>query len=115
MNNLIAAASGVIGNPALGQLENNTGESYFQKAVPAAIGMAFLIGSVIFFFMLILGSIQWISSNGDKQALETARARITNALVGMVLAFAAFALIKVIESFFHIHILTLDIAALGIR
>lgn len=115
MNNLIAATSGVIGNPALGALGNNTGESYFQKLIPAFASLAFLIASVIFFFMIIIGSIQWIWSNGDKQALETARARITNALIGMVLLFAVFALIKVIETFFHIHILTLDIASLMIR
>lgn len=100
---------GVLGNPG------TAGASYFASAIPAAIGLAFIIGALIFFFMLIWGAIQWISSGGDKQALENARGRITNALVGIVLLFAAFAIVALIQSFFHISILTLDISPLIIQ
>ena len=66
-------------------------------------------------FMLIWGSIQWISSGGDKQALESARGRLTGALIGIVLLFVSFALIQLIGNFFGIKILTLDIGPLVIQ
>lgn len=104
-----------ITNPALGSLGNQTGESFFSKALPAGIGLAFIIGTIIFFAMLIMGAISWISSGGDKQKLETARGTITSAIVGIVILFASYAVIRLIENFFGIHILTLDITSLVIQ
>jgi len=107
----------MITNPALGGLGSGgtTGVSFFQKFVPAVVTFAFIIGSLIFLFIFITGAIQWISSGGDKQALEGARGKITNALVGLVILFATFAVIKLIETFFGIPILTLDIGGLVIQ
>lgn len=105
-----------ITNPVIGELgkPGEGGGIFFSRGLPAAIGLIFVIGSLIFFFMLVWGAITWISSGGDKQALEGARGRITSALVGLVLLFAALAIIKFIESFFGINILTLDIGPLRI-
>jgi hypothetical protein len=105
----------MIKNPVLGTLGNMSGESFFQKIVPAAITLAFIIGALIFFFMLIVGAIKWISSSGDKQALESARGTITSALIGIIILFATFAIIRLIEHFFGIKILTLDIGSLVIQ
>jgi hypothetical protein len=105
-----------ITNPVIGSLgtPGDSGGIFLSKGIPAAVGLAFVIGALVFFFMLVLGAIQWISSGGDKQALEGARGRITSALVGLVLLFAALAIIKFIEAFFNINILTLDIGPLKI-
>lgn len=116
----IAANPGVIGNPALGTtvsefLADKTGTSFFSNLLPRVVGLAFVIGSLIFFFMFVWGAIQWISSGGDKQALESARGRITNAIIGLVVLFVALAIIKFIEKFFGVDILTLDISGLLIR
>lgn len=115
MKTLAANNSGSISNPALGGLGKQTGAEFFAKAIPAGIGLAFVIGALIFFFVLVWGAIDWISSGGDKQKLESARGKISNALVGILLLFAAFAIINLIQTFFHISILTLDITQLIIR
>ncbi len=112
-NNLLAADS--INNPALGNLNSNSGVQFVQKLIPSLIGLAFVAGVVIFFFMLLIGAIQWITSGGDKGALEGARGRLTNALIGIIVLFAVFAIIKLIEGFFKISILTLDIGPLIIK
>ena len=109
------AGTNEITNPALGKLTNQTGVSFFQNLLPRLVTLGFIAGVLIFFFMLVMGAIQWISSGGDKQGLEAARGRITNALVGLIILFAAFAIVKLIESFFGISILTLDIASLIIQ
>jgi len=118
-NNLIAGAPGgasEIKNPILGNLgENGTGLSFFQSFIPGLISLSFVIGTIVFFFMLILGAIQWIASGGDKQALESARGRVTNAIIGLVILFSLFAVLNLIETFFGIKIMTLDIQSLVIQ
>lgn len=102
-----------ISNPVLGSLGKLSGSEFFQKAIPAAVGVGFVVGALIFLFMLIWGAIEWISSGGDKQHLESARGRITNALVGIVVLFASYAILVVIGNFFHIDILNLKIPGLS--
>lgn len=109
----------MINNPILGNLGNSgggvSGVLFFQKLISSLVTVALIIGSLVFFFTLVTGAIQWISSGGDKQSLETAKSKISNALIGLVILFAVFAIIKLIESFFHISILTLDIGSLVIK
>lgn len=117
-NNLIAGpgeAKPEITNPVLGNLGQKTGISFFQDLIPGLIGLALVGGTLIFFFMLIMGAIQWITGGGDKQALEGARGKITNAIIGIVILFSIFAVLSLIETFFDIHIMTLDIGPLVIQ
>ncbi len=105
-----------ITNPALGpSLQSKTGVEFFQDLLPRMVGLAFLVGVLIFFFIMITGAIQWITSGGDKTAIEGARGKITNAIVGVVILLSLFALLKVIQDFFGIKILTLDIGPLIIQ
>jgi hypothetical protein len=105
----------MINNPVLGSLGQQEGVSFFQKFIPSLIGLAFLIGAIIFFFMLITGAIAWISSSGDKGALETARAKIANAVTGIVILFSVYAVAAAVNAFFGIDILSLDLAPLVIQ
>lgn len=105
-----------ITNPALDPaIRDKTGLAFFQKLLPNLVTLTLIIGSVIFLFIIIMGAIQWISSGGDKQGLESARSKISNALIGLVILFSIFAVIKVAESFFGVSILTLDIGSLFIK
>ena len=105
-----------ITNPALGpSLQTKTGVDFFQDLIPRIVGLAFLVGVLVFFFIMITGAIQWITSGGDKAGIESARGKITNAIVGVVILLSLFALLKVIEDFFGINILALDIGPLMIQ
>jgi succinate dehydrogenase/fumarate reductase cytochrome b subunit len=104
----------ILPEPVTGS-SGNAGVTFFQKALPAAIIFGLIVGVIIFFFTLITGAIAWISSGGDKQALEGAKAKVTNAIIGLVVLFAVFAIIQLIEVFFGISILTLDIGKLVIQ
>lgn len=110
----------MIKNPALGptleELQKDTsGTGFFAKLLPSLIGLGLVIGVIVFFFVFAIGAIQWIFSGGDKGAIESARAKINNSLIGLVILFAAFAVALFIEKFFDINILTLDIAGLRIE
>lgn len=102
-------------NPVLGPAGNQGGVEFFQTFIPGLIGLAFVIGSIIFFFILVVGAIQWITSGGDKQALEAARGRITNAIIGIIILFSLFAVLDLIHIFFNITIMRLDIGPLVIQ
>jgi hypothetical protein len=115
MKNFLAQES--IENPALGPRlqEIRTGEGFFQDLLPRLVGFAFAIGAIVFFFVMIAGAIQWITSGGDKTALEGARGKIANALVGFIILLSLLALLKIIEALFGINILILDIGPLIIE
>lgn len=88
---------------------------FLALMLPKFVGITLVIGSVSFFFMFVWGAISWILSGGDKGHVENARARITNALIGFILMISVFALAKVIETFFKIDILSIDIGPLVIQ
>lgn len=105
-----------ISNPALGPgLQGKGGVAFFSESIPRVLGLGFLIGVLFFFFIMIVGAIQWISSGGDKTAIEGARGKIVNALVGIVILFSLFAFLKIIGDFFGFNILTLDIRPLVVQ
>lgn len=122
-NILLAGAGtgidGKITNPAIGNALNmmlfNSTEFYFADLISRTIGLLFVFGALAFFFMLLWGAITWILSGGDKAHVENARGRITNALIGFVLMIATFAIVKLIEAFFGIDILSIDIGPLVIQ
>jgi hypothetical protein len=65
--------------------------------------------ALVFFFILILGGLKWITSGGDEKAVGAARAQITNALIGLAIIFAAWAIINLIGTIFGVNILKLTI------
>ena len=83
--------------------------------VSALITLVLIIAALVFFFMLIIGGIKWITSGGDKAAMEMARGRVISAIVGIVILFSTWAILQLIEGFFNINILTLDILNLAIQ
>jgi len=77
--------------------------------VAAAIKLILIVASLVFFFILVVGGIKWIVSGGDKAQTEGARNQITAALVGLVIVFAAWAIINLIKVFFGVDILSLTL------
>lgn len=77
--------------------------------VSGAIRLVLVVAALVFFFILVVGGIRWIASGGDKARTETARNQITAALVGLVIVFAAWAIVKLIQTFFGINILSLEL------
>lgn len=77
--------------------------------VSALIRFTVVVAAIVFFFILVIGGIRWIASGGDKAQTEAARSQITSALVGLVIVFAAWAIVALINTFFKIDIFSLSI------
>ena len=85
------------------------GNLELPQIVAALIKLTLVVAAIVFFFILVIGGIQWIASGGDKAQTEAARNRITAALVGLVIVFAAWAIIALINTFFGINIFSLTL------
>lgn len=105
-----------ITNPALGPtLQKKTGEAFFAGFLPAVIGLAFLIGILTFLLAMFAGALKWIYSGGEKASLEDARKQILHAIFGLLILFAIMAIIKALENFFGINILSIDILSFQVK
>lgn len=77
--------------------------------IPNLTGIAIqllLIGTAVFSFVFLLaGSFQWVTAGGDKEGIDKARKKITNALIGLALALSVFAFLRIIRYVFNVDIL----------
>ena len=115
MNNLLSQnfTNPVVGSSLKG-FESGNADSFLEKLIPNGVTLIFVGGSIFFFFQLIWGAVSWVISGGDKGSLESAKNRLSHAIIGFVLLIASFALIGLIENFFKINILRIDMSALFI-
>jgi hypothetical protein len=69
------------------------------KKVPQLIvNLLFMIAAFLAVAYLMYGGIKWITSRGDKMAVESARKHIMAAVIGLVVVAAAFFVLQVIFS-----------------
>lgn len=83
------------------------------SVVAGLVRVSLVVAAIVFFFILVIGGIKWISSGGDKGQTESARNQITAALVGLVIVFAAWAIIQLVQTFFGINLLDLTIETIS--
>jgi len=100
-----------ITNPALSErlqtlLKTKGGAGFLGAFISNLITLLLIFASLAFFFMLIFGGIQWMTSGGDKAATEAARGRITSAVIGLIVTFSVWAIMALIEKFFGITIIS---------
>lgn len=112
MLNLLAQSDTINLKPDSASGFSSLGGFTIPSIVSGLIRLSLVIAAIVFFFILVLGGIRWIASGGDKANTETARSQITAALVGLVIVFAAWAIVALINTFFGIDIFALKLPAL---
>lgn len=68
--------------------------------VNQGIGLAIAIAILFVLVMIIIAGYSWITAGGDKQKVEEARGRITNAIIGIAIIACAWILTSIIAQFF---------------
>jgi len=81
--------------------------------VSGIIDLVFLLGFLLTLAYLLTGGMQWITSGGDKNALEAARNKITNALIGLVIVASSYAIFKLVGNFFGITLPNIKIPTIS--
>lgn len=86
---------GTLGDP--NNTSNGTGPlGLFRNLISTVIGLMTLIAIIWFIFLLVSGAISYMSSGGDKNAVESAKKRISNALIGLVIVVISIFIIKLL-------------------
>ncbi|MGB9706521.1 MAG: pilin [Microgenomates group bacterium] len=82
------------------------GQITLPGIISTLIKLILIVAALIAFIFLVVGGIKWITSGGDKETTAKAQSTITAALIGLVIVFAAWAIIRLLEVFFGFEILT---------
>lgn len=77
----------------------------FTNLISTAVGSITIVAGLLFLAYFLIASIQWITAGGNTQQLEGARDRITNALIGLIITIAAYAILALVGSIFGIDFL----------
>lgn len=105
-DNLVTIVTGDDSYAFLGEI---TPSSYVTTAINLLLGLAG-VGSFIF---LLWGGVQWITAGSDKDAVEKARKKIINALIGLAVVFSAYAILFILRVLFNVDLIGFNIGPLG--
>ncbi len=67
-----------------------------SNLVSSIVTILLIVAVILALFFLLWGGIRWITSGGDKGKIDGARQAITAAIVGLILAFLAYAILNII-------------------
>jgi hypothetical protein len=86
-------------------IQNFTGWQYLQRLYPILLILGFIICVVVFVLIIIIGGIQWITSGGERSAIDNARRKVINGITGLVILLLVFFAIIVIGRIFGVNLL----------
>lgn len=108
---MITKAFAQIINPVVPGLTGDPG-AMVGKIISGILGFLLTLAGILSFLYLLTGGIQWITSSGDKAGVDAARQKILNAIIGLVITFSTWALMKLIFSFLGIDFPTFKLPSL---
>lgn len=73
------------------------------KFISAILAAILVIATLAAFVFLLLGGLAWITSGGDKAAVEAAQKRIQAAIIGLFVVFASWAIMLVVGRFLGVN------------
>lgn len=71
-----------------------------DTAIGSLVNFAYLIAIIVALFYLIWAGIKWITSGGDKAALQQARDHLIGAIIGLVVVFLSYLILTLVGKFF---------------
>lgn len=118
MHNYLAQTKiGTIGGNGLGPYGNiapdaTTALTKITQVVSSVIGVMTLCSVLWFMMQILMGGMSWISAGGDKNKMEEAKNRITNAFIGLLIVVAGWMLLALVGKFFGTDFLLTDPATI---
>jgi len=73
--------------------------------ISALIPYIFTIAGLVLFIMLIMGGFGLLTSGGNPDKVNAAKGKLTSALIGFVIIFVSYWLMKILEIVFGIEII----------
>lgn len=101
--------SETIVNPIVNEeLQEMSGTTFTSRLISVGITVLLIAASVTSLAFLLIGSVKWITSGGDREALVKAQRTVTMAAIGLALSFSTWAIFRLIGYFFGIDLLAID-------
>lgn len=72
--------------------------------ITAILPVVISISGLALFAYLIMGGIKYITSGGDDKAIMEAKKILTNAIIGMIIVFVAFWIVRILETVLGLEI-----------
>lgn len=104
MKNLLAQV-GTITNPGLPDTGNNP-SGFVASLVRASISMLLIVAFIVALIWTIFAGFRFIFAGGDEKAVAGAWSQIYWGLIGMVVVLGSYAIIKLVEIFFSVNLLS---------
>lgn len=76
----------------------------FPSLISGVMNIVLIIGTVLVLFYLIWGGIDWLTSGGDKGKTESARNKITAAVIGLIIIVASWAIMTFVQRLLGISV-----------
>lgn len=70
------------------------------KLLPSLITTIFILAITADLLYLIWGGFKWLTSGGDKAAVQAAREHIVAAIIGLILIFVSYVIMNILMNFF---------------
>lgn len=97
-------------SPALNNILSNSNPSlFFETLIPVLVGLALVIGVLIFLTMFLISGTMWIMSGDDKAKVQQAKERTTNAILGLVILFSTFAVLQALQVILGTNLIEIDL------
>lgn len=77
-----------------------------NSVITFIVRLIIALGFILSFIVFLIGGVRWITSAGDPKALESAKGLLTSSIIGLILVVSAFAIIRLIEYFFGVGIIS---------
>lgn len=102
-----ALAAAIVPSPdQIFQIPNFFSFNNLGEILQVLLTLAFFVAGVALLFNIVIGGLQWINAGGDPKAMTAARTRITNAVIGLLIVVAAYAVALIIGQVFGLSIVT---------
>lgn len=96
-------AQAAIVNPVIGDLGTEEGTADGSKFINYAVYLwrvSINMGALIVIAFFIWGAFEWLTAGSDTKKTESARNRITNAIIGLIIMVASFTILSFISKVF---------------
>lgn len=103
--NIIKPVFAQVINPIVNNSRQNTADpkAFFNKFLRGMFSMFMIIGTLYFTWHIVMATYHFISTEGDKAKFQTAKDEFLHAIIGLIVLYSIFSIIKLIGIIFSIN------------
>ena len=106
MNHLLAQIGNIQPPETIPTVEPGKESDFVAGFISAGLQLLLIVSFVTALIFIIIAGLRFITSGSDEKAVSSAWSQIYWGLIGMVVVLAAFAIMKLVETFFGVTIIS---------